>query len=80
MLVSKFDHKGRLAVVALNSEHLLYCQLIFYCPDTAIASSLKLYNMVGANDSPPFNYRGKTSLIVDDLKWTNSDAFVVLAF
>ena len=41
---------------------------------------MKLFNFVTTTDSPPFDTKGKTSLIVDDFAWTRNDAFVILMF
>ena len=41
---------------------------------------MKLFNFVTTTDSPPFDTKGKTSLLVDDFAWTRNDAFVILMF
>ena len=41
---------------------------------------MKLFNFVTTTDAPPFDSKGKTSLLVDDFAWTRNDAFVVLMF
>jgi hypothetical protein len=43
-------------------------------------SVMKLFEFVSADDNPPFDSKGKTNLQVDDLAWTNNDAFLILMF
>lgn len=59
---------------------MLYCQCLFTNIDTSISVSLKLFDFVAPDDSPSFDNRGKTNLCIDDIAWTNNDAFVIIIF
>ena len=45
---------------------------------TKFTSKLNLFEFVSAEDSPPFDSKGKTNLQVDDIAWSHTDAFVLL--
>lgn len=57
---------------------MIYCSVLFTNIDTAISVVIKLFDFVTPDDSPSFDNRGKTNLIIDDVCWTRNDAFVVL--
>lgn len=59
---------------------MLYCQVLFTNFDTSLSTSFKLFDFITPDDCPPFDNRGKTNLCVDDVAWTNNDAFVLMAF
>ena len=72
-LITRFDHKAKLCIIALNSMHMFYCQCYFYSPDTNVGYQVKLFNLVKPNDHPTFDSHGKTSLWIDDIQWSPSD-------
>lgn len=53
---------------------------MFVSMKNQFVSLMNLFEFVGADDSPPFDIRGKTNLQVDDLAWTRNDAFLILMF
>ena len=59
---------------------MLYCQSIFTSFDTSISVIVKLFDFVKPDDCPSFDNRGKTNLCIDDISWTNNDAFVIIIF
>jgi hypothetical protein len=79
-IVTKPDNQSSMLAVALNSVHKIYCQLMFVNLKTSFATTMKLYEFVSPDDNPPFDRKGKTNLIVDDLAWTNNDAFLLILF
>lgn len=59
---------------------MVYCQGMFTNFETSVSVSLKLFDFVNPDDSPSCDNRGKTNLCIDDVAWTNNDAFVVIIF
>lgn len=59
---------------------MLYCQVLFSNFDTSFATTIKLFDFVTPDDCPTFDNRGKTNLQIDDVCWTNNDAFVIIIF
>ena len=59
---------------------MLYCSALFSNFDTSFSVQLKLFDFVNADDCPTFDNRGKTNLCIDDIAWTNNDAFVIIIF
>jgi hypothetical protein len=59
---------------------MLYCQVFFSNFDTSFSVAIKLFDFVSPDDCPTFDNRGKTNLCIDDVAWTNNDAFVVMIF
>jgi len=41
---------------------------------------MSLYSFVQPEDSPPSDAKGKTNLQIDDIAWTQNDAFLLLIF
>ena len=76
----KPDNQGTLLAIVANSIHKYFCQIIFVNLKTKFVNAMKLFNFVTTTDSPPFDAKGKTSLLVDDFAWTRNDAFVILMF
>ena len=72
-VITRFDNKGKLCIIALNSLHMFYCQCYFYSPETNIGYQVKLFNLVKPNDHPSFDSQGKTSLWIDDIQWSPND-------
>lgn len=66
--------------MAVNSIYNIYCQVIFASLKSQFANVTKIFQSVTAEDSPPFDSRGKSNLIIDDMAWTKNDAFVVLIY
>ena len=66
--------------VAVNSIHNIYCQIVLTTLKNQFVSVIKLFEFVTAEDSPPFDSRGKSNLLVDDLAWSKNDAFLILIF
>jgi hypothetical protein len=79
-ILTKLDGKAQLSFTVLNSPHMLYCSALFSSFDTSLSVALKLFDFVKPDDCPSFDNRGKTNLCIDDVAWTNNDAFVILLF
>ena len=45
-----------------------------------LVSVVKPFDFVTAEDSPPYDCRGKSNLLIDDMAWSRNDAFLILAF
>ena len=54
--------------------------MIFTNIQTSISYSVSIFSFVSPDDNPPFDSRGKTSLVIDDFAWTNGDLFLLLVF
>ena len=78
-IVTRYDSKAKLWIVALNSIHILYCQCYFYSTDTGMGYHVKLFDLVKPNDHPSFDIQGKTSLWIDDMQWSPTDMFCIIA-
>jgi hypothetical protein len=74
------DSRSQLAFTVLNSSHMLYCNAMFTSFDTSLSVIVKLFDFVKPDDCPSFDNRGKTNLCIDDIAWTNNDAFVIILF
>jgi hypothetical protein len=59
---------------------MFYCSALFSSFDTSLSVSIKIFDFVKPDDCPSFDNRGKTNLCIDDVAWTNNDAFVILLF
>lgn len=79
-ILTKLDGKAQLSFTVLNSPHMLYCQALFSSFDTSLSVALKLFDFVKSDDCTSFDNKGKTNLCIDDVSWTNNDAFVILLF
>ena len=79
-VITKLDNSTELACSVLNSQHMLYCQILFTNLETALSTSIKLFDFVTPDDCPTFDNRGKTNLCIDDIAWTNNDAFIIIIF
>eukprot|EP00347_Sterkiella_histriomuscorum_P020361 403338103 len=79
-IITKLDNSCNLAITVLNSQHMVYCQILFSNFDTSFATAIKLFDFVSPDDCPTFDSRGKTNLCIDDVCWTNNDAFVLIIF
>lgn len=60
-------------MLIINSIHILYCQVLFYCSETETSTLLKVYNLVTPTDHLPFDEKGKTSLWIDDASFSPDD-------
>ena len=74
------DSLNSLVAVILNSEHMVFCQILFINVQTKFLSQAKLASMVKTDDSPPHNKQGKTSLCISSIAFTRDDAFLLLFF
>lgn len=72
-LIVRYDNRGKLCIVAMNSFHIFYCQCFFYSTETNTGYQVKLFNLVRPNDHPVFDVNGKTSLWIDDIQWAPND-------
>ena len=63
------DSLNSLVAVILNSEHMVFCQILFINMQTKFLSQAKLASMVG-----------KTSLCISSIAFTRDDAFLLLFF
>lgn len=79
-MILREDHQGKLTMLVINSAHILYCQVLFYCAQTETSLLLKIYNLVTPSDHLPFDSKGKTSLWIDDAAFSKDDKFMVFAF
>lgn len=59
---------------------MVYCQVMFFDLKARFATSFKTANLIKPDDSPPALANGKTSLMIEDLEWTQNDAFVIVLF
>ena len=69
-LVHTIDSQNSLIAVILNSEHMVFCQILFINMKTKFVNQAKLASMVKTDDSPPHNKLGKTSLCISSLTFT----------
>lgn len=79
-VITRFDNKAKLCIIALNSMHMYYCQCYFYSPETSFGYQVKLFNLVKPNDHPSFDAYGKTSLWIDDIQWSENDLTCIVLF
>lgn len=89
-LILKADSSFNYVVVALNSSHKYYCQLIFFSPSSgigiiSICSNLiglhnRLINFISSEDVLPTDKYGRSSMLISDIAWTPNDLYVVVSF
>jgi len=48
--------------------------------ETNVGYQVKLFNLVRPNDHPAFGSQGKTSLWIDDIRWSPNDLTCIIAF
>jgi len=80
IIILKPDSNFQNALIALNSTHKLFCQILILSLQTGSAIHIQPVNFITGNDTLPTDKFGCTSMNISDLCWTPNNLFFICSF
>jgi len=79
-LIFRANTRGDEFMIAINSAHKYFTQILTFNSETLVCSKIKPINIILARDTLPNDDNGITSMNIKDICWTSNNLFAAVYF